>query len=129
MGREVERHDIWTWRFENNAPKETKPVHQLNGTPNLVTYHIPFASLNQLHTLKKRKGIVTLIKSTCNKSNYNDMPEDDLINKNHINFNTTSSALLHHMICLSCLNLVCFACLARYARYDPMSPSETIVQH
>ncbi|KAG5387279.1 hypothetical protein IGI04_038749 [Brassica rapa subsp. trilocularis] len=26
MGREVERHDIWTWRFENNAPKETKPV-------------------------------------------------------------------------------------------------------
>ncbi|CAN6902247.1 unnamed protein product, partial [Brassica oleracea] len=22
----VERHDIWTWRFENNAPKETKPV-------------------------------------------------------------------------------------------------------
>ncbi|CDY34610.1 BnaC08g41690D [Brassica napus] len=26
MGREVERHDIWTWMFENNAPKETKPV-------------------------------------------------------------------------------------------------------
>ncbi|KAJ4896830.1 Lectin-like protein [Raphanus sativus] len=26
MGREVERHDIWTWRFENNAPKEIKPV-------------------------------------------------------------------------------------------------------
>ncbi|XP_010476136.1 PREDICTED: lectin-like protein At1g53080 [Camelina sativa] len=26
MGREVERHDIWTWRFENNAPKEPKPV-------------------------------------------------------------------------------------------------------
>lgn len=48
------------------------------------------------------------------------MPEDELINKNHINFNTSSSALLHHihMICLSCLYLVCFACLARYARYD-----------
>ncbi|ESQ35641.1 hypothetical protein EUTSA_v10008356mg [Eutrema salsugineum] len=26
MGLEVERHDIWTWRFENNALKETKPV-------------------------------------------------------------------------------------------------------